>query len=600
MVRTAPRPAVANVAAPSVRTATDGMIAAMTSARARHRRTAARRTAERRILRRSAGALLAIVLLSSCSTLAGTPERGGSPSADQAGTTAPPDNQITAPTTARSTGVPGPVPAGLQRYYTQQLQWGDCESYATTADDQQAYRTPGISCARLTLPMDYAKPDGQTITIGVLRKPATGQSQGSVLFNPGGPGASGMSIVATIAEYDVDPTLNASFDLVGFDPRGVGASEPAIACQTDEQRDADRAKNWPGLLPTSPPREVRAANDASTAFAAACVRTISQRGVDGKAFLAQVGTTNVAKDMDVLRAVLGDRRLTYVGWSYGTSIGTQYAEQFPHNVRAMILDGAINPAIDSATDNLDQTRAFQQAFDAFAAWCAPRQGCPWTSADRADRRFQQLAQPLMTTPMPLPDGRAMSFLDAVTGVSDALYSDSAWPTLLTALHHLTQGDGAALMSLADDYNGRDASGHYSGLLEAFTAIRCMDTNRVTDADTVTRLNRELLKVAPFEDNGQPAAAVFDTCAFWPVPPTMTPHTPDPKGLAKVLVISTTGDPATPYQDGVDLAKDLGGALLTVKGTRHTAFMLSGITCADRIGNDYLINLTVPPDGASCS
>jgi len=581
------------------------MISAMTAARRRHRQT----------LTRWAGALLASVLACSCSTLVGTPIRGsasdvGSP--DRTGTSAPPDNQITVPTQPGSTpgtgsesdtATPGPVPAGLERYYTQQMQWGACEPYATTADDQQAYRTPGISCARLTLPMDYAKPDGPTITVGVLRKPATGQSEGSVLFNPGGPGASGMSIVATIAEYDVDPTLNASFDLVGFDPRGVASSQPTIACQTDQQRDKDRAKNWPGYMPSSTPAQVTAANDASKAFAQACVQTISKQGsgkIDGKAFLAQVGTTNVAKDMDVLRAVLGDSKLTYVGWSYGTSIGTQYAEQFPGNVRAMILDGAINPAVDAATDNLDQTKAFQQAFDTFAAWCASRKGCPWTSADQANARFQQLAQPLMTTPLPLPDGRVMSFLDAVTGVSDALYSDAAWPSLLSALRDLAGGNGAALMALADDYNGRDASGHYSGLLEAFTAIRCMDTNRITDAATVTKLNQQLIKAAPFEDNGQPAAAIFDTCAFWPVPPTMTPHTPDPKGLAKVLVISTTGDPATPYQDGVDLAKDLGAALLTVKGTRHTAYMLSGISCADRIGDDYLINLTVPSDGATCS
>ena len=585
------------------------MISAMTAARRRHRQ----------ILTRWAGALLAMALVTSCSTLVGTPTRGSADTdggAAETGTNAPPDDQITVPTDRGSTaapgsgstpstqtGAPGPIPAGLERYYTQQLNWGDCEPYATTADDQQAYRTPGISCARLTLPMDYAKPDGTTITIGVLRKPATGQSKGSVLFNPGGPGASGMSIVATIAEYDADPTLNASFDLVGFDPRGVASSQPTIACQTDEQRDKDRAENWPGYMPSSTPAQVKAANDASKAFVQACVQTISEQGsgnIDGKAFLAQVGTTNVAKDMDVLRAVLGDSKLTYVGWSYGTSIGTQYAEQFPGNVRAMILDGAINPAVDAATDNLDQTKAFQQAFDTFAAWCANRQGCPWTSAAAANSRFQQLAQPLMTTPLPLPDGRAMSFADAVTGVSDALYSDSAWPSLLSALRDLADGNGAALMALADDYNGRDASGHYSGLLEAFTAIRCMDTNRITDAATVTKLNEELIKAAPFEDNGQPAAAIFDTCAFWPVPPTMTPHTPDPKGLAKVLVISTTGDPATPYQDGVDLAKDLGAALLTVKGTRHTAYMLSGITCADRIGDDYLINLTVPSDGATCS
>jgi pimeloyl-ACP methyl ester carboxylesterase len=138
------------------------------------------------------------------------------------------------------------------------------------------------------------------------------------------------------------------------------------------------------------------------------------------------------------------------------------------------------------------------------------------------------------------------------------------------------------------------------MLEAFTAIRCMDSDRITDAAAVTELNRKLTQASPFQDNGQPAAAIFDTCAFWPAPPTLTAHTPDPQDLAPVLVVSTTGDPATPYESGVNLAKYLGGRLLTVEGTRHTGFMLSGITCVDRAGNDYLIDLTLPDDGARCA
>jgi pimeloyl-ACP methyl ester carboxylesterase len=580
------------------------MIAAMSPARRRRRSTG------RAVL----AVVAALAMLSACASIAGTPERRPDSATTPPGQiTVPNSGTATTPGTSPSSGSPGgpgtpgaagPVPAGLEKYYGQQLDWGNCEPYATTDDDRQAYQTRGISCARLTLPLDYAHPDGPTISIGVLRVPATGDKKGSVLFNPGGPGASGMSIVATIAEYNADPTLNASFDLVGFDPRGVGSSEPHIACQSDEQRDKDRAENWPGFMPTSTPEEVKAANDASKAFAQACVDTIGKQDsadkIDGKAFRAQGGTTNVAKDMDVLRAVLGDAKLTYVGWSYGTSLGTQYAEQFPANVRAMILDGAVNPNLDPATDSIDQAQAFQKAFDDFAAWCAQKAGCPWSDAGQATATFQQLARPLMDSPLPLSDGRVLSFLDAVTGVSDALYSDAAWPDLLTALHDFAGGDGNALMGLADDYNGRDSGGHYSTLLEAFTAIRCMDNDRITDQDPVLALNRKLNEVSPFQDNGQPVAAVFDTCAFWPVPPTLKPHVPDPKGLAPVLVISTTGDPATPYQDGVELAGYLHGALLTVHGTRHTGFMLSGLSCVDKIGNDYLINLTVPDQGASCS
>lgn len=544
------------------------------------------------------------VLVASCSsTIAGSPLGAGEEPSSSADTAAGggSTHRITEPATPDSTGTSSDTGAPeLARYYGQSLDWGDCESYAMTSGDRTAYASSRIQCARLTVPLDYADPDGTTITVAVVRQQATGDRLGSVVFNPGGPGASGVSIVAQLAQYGVDAALAQRFDFVGFDPRGVGASEPAIACQTDQQQDEGRAANWPGFMPSGTPAEVAAANDRSKAFVTDCVKTISGEGVDGTAFLAQVGTTNVAKDLDVLRAVLGDQKLTYVGWSYGTSIGTQYAEQFPGKVRAMVLDGAVDPAVDTATDTLQQTEAFQQAFDKFAAWCASRQGCPWQSAGAADARFQALAQPLMTKPLALSDGRVLSFLDAVIGVASALYSDTSWPALQQALSDLSAGRGDTLMALADDYNGRDSSGHYSRMLEAFTAVRCMDSDRITDADAVTELNRKLIAAAPFQDNGQPAAAIFDPCAYWPVPPTMTAHTPDPSGLAPVLVVSTTGDPATPYQSGVNLAKDLGGRLLTVDGTRHTGFMLSGLSCVDQAGNDYLITLALPEDGATCS
>lgn len=568
-----------------------------------------------RVRRRNlrAAALMAVLLVTaSCSTaISGQPigagTSGSTPDASVTSTGDDGGHQITEPgAPATETGSDDPqtpttgAPAGLERFYGQRLDWGSCASYATSDADVSAYSNPALKCARLTVPMDYAQPDGATITLAVVRQQATGDRIGSVVFNPGGPGASGVSIVATIAQYGVDPRLAQRFDFVGFDPRGVGASTPSIACQTDAQQDANRNANWPGFMPTRDAAEVDAANEYSKKFIADCVDTISKEGVDGTAFLAQLGTTNVAKDLDVLRAVLGDEQLTYVGWSYGTSIGTQYAEQFPGNVRAMILDGAVDPAVDSAEDSLEQTAAFQGAFENFAQWCAPRQHCPWTDAKDATARFQDLAQPLMDTPLPLTDGRRLDFIDAVIGVADALYSDSSWETLLAALDDFVHGSGDALMDLADEYNDRDSSGHYSRMLESFTAIRCMDSDRITDPAAQLELNKKLAAASPFQDNGQPPAAVFDVCAFWPVPPTMLPHVPDPKGLAPVLVVSTTGDPATPYQSGVNLAGYLGGRLLTIEGTRHTGYMLSGITCADDIGDDYLINLTLPDEGARCS
>jgi hypothetical protein len=196
----------------------------------------------------------------------------------------------------------------------------------------------------------------------------------------------------------------------------------------------------------------------------------------------------------------------------------------------------------------------------------------------------------------------MSYLDAVTGVSEVMYVDSYWPYLRKALSSLAGGNGDELMFFADEYEQRNSDGSYGLLLDAFNAVRCMDNDRISadDSEAQVALNKQLQAAAPFENNGQPAAATFDICSYWPFDPTMTAHVPDPKGLPTVLVISTTGDPATPYQAGVNLAKYLDARLLTVQGTRHTAYIGQGLKCVDQIGDAYLINLKLPDEGAKCS
>ncbi|WP_410636576.1 alpha/beta hydrolase [Amycolatopsis sp. cmx-4-83] len=489
----------------------------------------------------------------------------------------------------------GPVPAGLERFYGQSLSWADCAPYATSEDSRSAFQAKDVQCARLTVPLDYAKPAGDTITLGLLRHRASdaGSRIGSLVVNPGGPGASGMVAAAGLVKPTASTGLGKRFDLVGFDPRGIGASQPAIHCLTDSERDADRADD--SETDGSPAGVVKQETQEKD-FAAKC----AQRTDDGTGMLANAGTRDVVKDLDVLRSVLGDEKLTYLGYSYGTRIGSAYAEAFPKNVRAMILDGAVDPEQDAVESLVAQGQGFGKAFTEFAKWCTAQQDCALGGdANGAVKAFQDLVRPLIDFPVEVGDGRKLSYEDATTGVIQALYQQSLWDTLNSGLNELKQQRGATLEKLADIYNERDTDGRYGTTQDAFTAIRCVDDPRVTDPAVILKAQEEYVKVAPFLDDGRPASAARDACAFWPVPNTSEPHVPNVEGLAKTLVISTTNDPATPYQAGVNLAKGLKGALLTFEGTQHTVF-LQGVKCVDEAGTDYLVDGTVPSDGTRCA
>lgn len=498
-----------------------------------------------------------------------------------------------------ATGTPAAVPAGLERYYGQQLDWGSCAELATS-EETKFYRSASLQCADLAVPLVYDEPGGETISVKVIRKPATDQAHriGSVITNPGGPGGSGVENAAQLAGSKPAAELNKRFDFVGFDPRGVAFSTPEIRCLTDEQRDAARAKT----PRTRTEAEVAAADADAQKLAEGCVALSgTKQGIDGTTLLRNIGTRDVAKDLDVLRAAVGDDKLTYIGWSYGTGIGTAYAEQFPQNVRAMILDGAIDPEADPGAREIGQGEGFQQAFEDFAAWCADQENCAiGTNPERATEAYQELVRPLLDEPRQLADGRVLSFRDANTGTLQALYSQGLWETLSTALQDLSNGDGALLMALADFYDGRAADGSYTNSLDAFQAIQCIDGSRILDPAQADVVAEKFAAAAPVFASGDPPRAITDPCAFWPVSPTSKPHLPDTKGLPKVLVISTTKDPATPYQEGVNLAKALDASLLTVEGTNHTAYLGIGSSCVDDIGTGYLSTLELPADGAACS
>lgn len=326
------------------------------------------------------------------------------------------------------------------------------------------------------------------------------------------------------------------------------------------------------------------------AFAQQCAE------LSGLAVLATVGTENVARDLDVLRAVLGDEQLTYLGYSYGTEIGTEYAEQFPRNVRAMVLDGVVNVGESPLEQMVDVMESRQQAFDGFVDWCLRQPDC-WlgdTPQAQASARFQELARPLQDQPLPTAEG-ALSYDDVMAATQVALY-EHLWPQLNQGLIQLVRGDGSILLDLAGSFTDLD-------LIAGNEAVNCVDEQRVTDPAVAREIDRRTREVAPAFDDGSPPSAEPDPCAFWPVPAASEPpgaDVADVEGLLPpILVVSTTVDPATPYQGGVELAREIDARLVTFEGYQHTA-ALQGVACVDDAVSAYLIDLTLPPEGLRCT
>ncbi|HVW43828.1 MAG TPA: alpha/beta hydrolase, partial [Amycolatopsis sp.] len=331
-------------------------------------------------------------------------------------------------------------------------------------------------------------------------------------------------------------------------------------------------------------------------FAAKCV----QRTEHGAAMLANIGTRDVVKDLDVLRAALGDAKLSYLGYSYGTQIGYSYAEAYPRNVRALVLDGAIDPTQTERDSLVSQGQGFNRAFGLFAAACAKHTGCAvGRDPARATAVFGDLTRPLLTAPAQAADGRKLSYDDAMTGVLDAMYSQESWPLLNAGLNLMKTGDGSVLLQLADSYYERGPDGHYSSLQDSYYAVRCADTPRQPDQDALAETHQRMLAAAPFLGGGRPDQGEADVCASWPVPGTSAPHRPSLPGIPPPLVISSTEDPVTPYQSGVNLANEMGAGLLTFDGAQHTAF-LHGNQCVDVDGLAYLVDGTLPPPNTHCS
>jgi pimeloyl-ACP methyl ester carboxylesterase len=465
------------------------------------------------------------------------------------------------------------------------IQWGPCQASASDKTRLPA----GAECGMLSVPVDYSKPDGDVAQIAMIRFKATGQKIGSLVVNPGGPGESGVEAAASMVGT-LPQSVREKFDLVGFDPRGVANSSPAAWCNSDA--DNDRLRADPTVDYT--PEGVAHLESENKLFVQRCVDKM------GKEFLANLGTANVAKDLDAIRASVGDDKLTYLGYSYGTRIGALYAEDYPDKVRAMVLDGAVDPNADQIEEDIRQAAAFQKAFDNFAADCATSPDCPLgTDPAKAVDVYKSLVDPLVEHPATTRDPRGLSYNDAIVGTILPLYSPSLWRHLTQALSELRDGNGDTMLAMADLYMGRDENGHYNNSTDVRVAVNCVDKPHITDRAKVVEEDRRTREVAPFLSYGEfTGHAPLDTCAFWPVPATGDQHEINVTGLPPILVVSTTNDPATPYQAGVDLAKQLGGTLLTFDGTQHTV-AFQGNKCVDDIAARYLVDVTVPPPDTRC-
>ncbi|MGH3367218.1 MAG: alpha/beta fold hydrolase [Nocardioidaceae bacterium] len=466
------------------------------------------------------------------------------------------------------------APDGLGRFYRQRLTWEPC--------------TGGFVCTTVQVPLDYADPSGDSVGLAVSRRPAEEPSKrtGALLVNPGGPGVSGVDYAPTAAAQ-FRPDVQARYDIVGFDPRGVAGSE-AIDCLSDDQLDAFVASD-----PTP--------DDDPAAQAAIASLTALGRGcVEGSGRLTgHVSTVEAARDLDIIRSVLRSPQLHYYGASYGTLLGATYADLFPERVGAMVLDGAIDPTLSVVREAMQQARGFQTAADAYLRYCVEQGDCPLgDSVPAATRSLTGLLASIDADPLPGSGGRELTVGHAVLGLWLPLYAPELWPTLSQALSAAIAGDGSALLRLSDFYTSRGPNGYRDNTMEALYAVNCLDHPSSRSIAEVRELVPRFEAVSPLFGEG--FAWGLLGCGDWPVRAGEPMPTIHAQGAPPIVVVGTTRDPATPYQGSVALAEQLrSGVLVTREGDGHTGFKM-GSECVDDAVNGFFASGAVPRDGLRCS
>ncbi|MGO1354249.1 MAG: alpha/beta hydrolase [Brachybacterium tyrofermentans] len=541
----------------------------------------------RRSLSRLTAALAAtVLLLSGCTQLGegaedgggagdGTSDGGGS--AQQA-----PDGEQDLPLDELGTSAAQDLPGDpstdpeYAQYYEQDIEWDDCEGVVAE----------GLECGILTVPLAWDDPGGTDIDLAVARIPGSGQVTGSLVFNPGGPGVSGVNYMES-APYMISPEVLGTYDLVSFDPRGVGRSE-GVQCLTDEETDEYRAvKGQPVSAESS-----RLYEEWGARIAASCEENSGE-------VLPYLDTYSSARDMDVLRSSLGSEQLDYLGYSYGSYLGSSYADLYPDRVGHFVLDGAIDPTLTMDEFVAGQSEGFEKAADVFLQDCLDTaQQCP-LKGDVAEAKKQLNAFFAAADESPVDSGdpeRPLTGSLARSAVLALMYSDELWPTGREALTAAMNGDGSQLLEMDDRSAERQLDGSYrTSSAFSMTAVNCLDHPRVADEEWAAQETARIAEEFPtFGSN-----IAKDDCAQWPQAPVREPAPISAEGAAPIVVIGTTGDPATPYAWSTALAEQLdSGVHLTWEGNGHTAYGRSG-GCIEEQVDAYLLADTVPEDGFSC-
>jgi len=480
---------------------------------------------------------------------------------------------------ARMESDPRPATSGGSAAPATSLDWAPCRGKLTS----QA----GLQCATLAVPIDPSTPDGPTLDLALARKKSTGSADeriGSLVMNPGGPGGSGLEFLAN-ASMAFPSSLTDRFDLVSFDPRGVGESDP-VRCLDDDQKD----EQLEGDL--SPDDDAERAH--SEAQQAELRKGCETRNPD---LVTHMSTADVAADMDRIRAAVGDEKLNYLGYSYGTAIGATYAAKFPANIRAMVLDGSVSPSASVADQAMVQATGFERTLGNFVTTCDADKSCALAPDTAA--AIESTRRSLEEKPVEVKTGAGTRTLTSDLfdyGLATALYDTSTWGPTAKAIKNIRSGGAKTILALVDRQTGRQADGGYDNSSDAQTMVNCADQNDHLTEEQARVEEEKIRSAAP--NFGGLLGAGLTGCNDWPAPAEPTPA-PSAVGAPPILVIGTVGDPATPYEWAQEMSAALtGSVLLTYEGDGHTAFLRGG-PCIEDAVVDYLVDLTLPAAGTRC-